>query len=318
MEKSIKNFRGFRKYFKKGIMTLVIAGAAISLGACAGGNGGASDSGLSADTPWNFTTTAQPNAFINQIEHLPIGFAELNHEEILEMLWGDISPYHIPGSLDNQLALPDNGEYFAIMRTNYGDIFIRLFPELAPLAVQNFVGHAIDGYYDGVIFHRIIENFMIQGGDPMGTGMGGTSIWDGQFGTEASPNLRHVRGALSMANTGQPMSSGSQFFIVQNNSVSSHDIDMLNSWLQDQDDEVLPAEGDEPAVYLRDLWPPDVINHYLAHGGTPHLDFQHTVFGQVFYGMDVVDNIAAAPTGAADRPIDDIYIEEIIIARFEG
>ena len=100
-----------------------------------------------------------------------------------------------------------------IMETNEGTIEIKLFPELAPKTCENFLGLIEKKYYDGVIFHRIIKEFMIQGGDPDGTGMGGTSIWNKPFEDEFSPDAEFDRpGLLAMANAG-PNSNGSQFFI---------------------------------------------------------------------------------------------------------
>ncbi len=101
----------------------------------------------------------------------------------------------------------------AVMKTNMGDIELQLFPEYAPLAVENFVKHSKDGYYNGVIFHRVIDGFMIQGGDPTGTGRGGESIWGKPFKDEFSPKLKFDEpGILAMANAG-PGTNGSQFFI---------------------------------------------------------------------------------------------------------
>ena len=114
----------------------------------------------------------------------------------------------------NQLDRPAAGETVAIMHTNMGDIAIRLFPEKTPKTVENFTTHAKNGYYDGLIFHRVINDFMIQGGDPKGNGRGGESIWGDSFEDEFDLELRNYRGALSMANAG-PNTNGSQFFIVQ-------------------------------------------------------------------------------------------------------
>lgn len=102
----------------------------------------------------------------------------------------------------------------ATFKTTLGDIQVKLFADLAPKTIENFVTHAKNGYYDNGIFHRVIKDFMVQGGDPNGTGMGGESIWGGSFEDEFSDKLRNVRGALSMANAG-PNTNGSQFFIVQ-------------------------------------------------------------------------------------------------------
>lgn len=108
------------------------------------------------------------------------------------------------------------------MVTNKGEISIKLFPDYAPLAVENFITHSENGYYDGVIFHRVIEGFMVQSGDPEGTGRGGESIYGGPFEDELSPSLSHIRGALSMAKQLQPNTNTSQFFIVQAQAGTPH------------------------------------------------------------------------------------------------
>jgi len=101
----------------------------------------------------------------------------------------------------------------AVIKTNMGTIEIELFAKETPKTVENFVGLANKGYYNGVIFHRVIDNFMIQGGDPTGTGRGGDSFWGGKFADEIVPSLKHDQpGILSMANAG-PNTNGSQFFI---------------------------------------------------------------------------------------------------------
>lgn len=101
----------------------------------------------------------------------------------------------------------------AILETNQGIIEIELRPDIAPKTVENFVTHSKNGYYDGLIFHRVIKNFMLQGGDPTGTGRGGESIWGGKFEDEFSAKaLFDKPGILAMANSGKN-TNGSQFFI---------------------------------------------------------------------------------------------------------
>ena len=111
-----------------------------------------------------------------------------------------------------QLEAPAEGETVAIMHTNMGDIKIKLFVNEVPRTAQNFIELAKKGYYNGIIFHRVIKDFMIQGGDPTGTGMGGESIYGEKFEDEFDAALHNIRGALSMANAG-PNTGGSQFFI---------------------------------------------------------------------------------------------------------
>ena len=179
----------------------------------------------------------------------------------------------------------------ATIKTNHGDMRIKLFPDHAPKTVANFIALSKDGYYDGVIFHRIIKDFMIQGGDPTGTGMGGDSIYGESFEDEFSEELYNIRGALSMANAG-PNTNGSQFFIVQN--------------------QHLPYSKKEIA---RGGWPEPIAEIYANQGGTPHLDRRHTVFGQLAdeASYAVLDAIAAVETGAMDKPVEDVVIETIEI-----
>ena len=106
-----------------------------------------------------------------------------------------------------------NASTIVVLETNQGDIELELFPDIAPKACKNFIGLVEKGYYDGLIFHRIIKNFMIQGGDPTGTGRGGKSLWGGKFEDEVTSEIKFDRkGLLAMANSG-PNTNGSQFFI---------------------------------------------------------------------------------------------------------
>jgi peptidylprolyl isomerase len=120
--------------------------------------------------------------------------------------------------MDNKTATLENSdkkqeETLVSIKTNQGEIIVKMFPKVAPLAVENFVTHAKEGYFDGLIFHRVIKDFMIQGGDPTGTGRGGESIWKKEFVNEHSANVVFDRPfLLAMANHG-PNTNGSQFFI---------------------------------------------------------------------------------------------------------
>ena len=167
---------------------------------------------------------------------------------------------------------------------------LQLFPEHAPKTVENFVGLAKKGYYDGVIFHRVIPNFMIQGGDPTGSGMGGESFFGGNFEDEFSPDLFNLNGALSMANAG-PNTNSSQFFIV------------TMSDLPEQMASQLEQAG----------YPEEIIKSYKEKGGTPWLDQKHTVFGQLVEGYDVADTIQNVDKNAMDKPNKDVVIETISI-----
>ncbi len=190
--------------------------------------------------------------------------------------------------MSKQTRAPQQGDITAVMKTTLGEIKFLLFPEAAPKAVENFTTHAKNGYYTGIIFHRVIPDFMIQGGDPTGTGRGGESIWGRSFEDEFSVDYHNIRGALSMANAG-PSTNGSQFFIVQAKEVD----DGLLAQMEQLSDRGFPTE---------------CVEDYRALGGTPWLDFKHTVFGQVIEGMDVVDAIATVKTGYGDKPVEDVVI----------
>lgn len=142
-----------------------------------------------------------------------------------------------------------------VLETNQGVIKIRLMPEVAPKACENFTKLAEAGYYNGIIFHRVIKNFMIQGGDPTGTGAGGASVWKKPFEDEVKSGTGFDKtGLLAMANAG-PNTNGSQFFITT--------------------------------------------------AKTPWLNMRHTIFGEVISGYEVVKKIEGAPTGAADKPVEE-------------
>lgn len=180
----------------------------------------------------------------------------------------------------DQTALPEKGDEIAVIQTNMGTIKVRFFPEQAPKTVENFIGLAKQGYYDGIIFHRVIPNFMIQGGDPTGTGAGGESLWGGKFENEISMDLSNLKYSLAMANAGKD-TNGSQFFINQ------VDNTYLNGY-----------EGGK----MKDC---------SIYGVSCH-----TVFGQVFEGMDIVDKIAAVKTGAGDKPVEEVKMEKVTVETY--
>jgi cyclophilin family peptidyl-prolyl cis-trans isomerase len=157
-----------------------------------------------------------------------------------------------------QMAIDPNHKYTATIETSAGTMTAELFPKEAPMTVNNFVFLARDGFYDGVIFHRVISGFMIQGGDPTGTGRGGPGY---KFRDEPVSRA-YNRGILAMANAG-PNTNGSQFFVM-------------------------------------------------------HADYRlppnYTIFGQLTGGEDTLDKIAAAQTGAQDRPVEPVTINHVEIA----
>lgn len=260
----------------------------------------------------------------------------------------DITTVYTDKTLGFQFELPTEGETVAVMKTNYGDIYIRFFPECAPKAVENFLTHARNGYYNGLTFHRVVDDFMIQGGDPNGTGTGGDSIWGGKFEDEFDNKLLNLRGSLAMANSGVN-TNGSQFFINQADAASfskkyttledyknyyySQEIGYYQQYTQ------LVAQYGQSFVdsyygsweslinyyvpYASNLAPSqEVWDLYKQYGGNMNLDGAwrrsggHTVFGQVYNGMDVVDTIAAVRIDTNSKPIESVIINSIVVTTY--
>lgn len=255
----------------------------------------------------------------------------------------NVSTVYADEEVGFQLAMPEPGDTIAIMHTSMGDISIRFFPEAAPKAVENFTDLAKQGYYDGLTFHRVINDFMIQGGDPDGDGTGGESKWGKDFEDEFDQKLLNLRGSLAMANSG-PNSNGSQFFINQAGPDSfdrdSYDYDAMYEQYSSMYDQYAAYYGDSFTKEYPSaddfiaanggitpdsrLVPDEVWELYEQNGGNIHLDGAwrasggHTVFGQVFEGMDVVDAIAAVETDSNDRPVEDVTIDSIEILEYQG
>ena len=189
------------------------------------------------------------------------------------------------------------------LETEFGAMLIQLY-DATPKHQDNFVKLVEENYFDSLLFHRVIQNFMIQGGDPnsrkaaagqmLGSGGPGYTIE-----AEFVDSLIHLKGALAAARTGdnvnpQKRSSGSQFYIVQGQPVNE---DMLNR--------IEAQKGFRYSKAQRDL--------YLEKGGTPFLDRDYTVFGQVIEGLDVLDKIAAVPTDPSNRPLNDVWMKVSLI-----
>ena len=250
-----------------------------------------------------------------------------------------------------QTEAPAEGEQVAILHTDKGDIAMRFFPEAAPKTVENFITHAKNGYFNGLLFHRVINDFMIQTGDPTGTGAGGESIWGGDFEDEFDQKLCNIRGAVAMANGG-PGTNGSQFFINQKKPDGStaadlkkeYDYATIMAMYQSYYDQYAAQYGEEFTNYYKTveafvegmtgssispistLVPDAVWELYAKEGGNISLDGAwrktagHTVFGQVYAGMDVVDAIAAVEVDADnnDKPLTDVTIKSVEITTYHA
>lgn len=190
---------------------------------------------------------------------------------------------------------PVEGETVVNMKIkDYGDVKIKFFPEYAPDGVENFIELAKQGYYNGLTFHRVIKDFMIQGGDPNGNGTGGESVWGGKFDGGTYFNLIHAAGAIAYANSQGTSTNGSQFYIVTG---QKYDLNTLKS-------KYSCTESAEKV--------------YTTYGGTPYLDGKYTVFGQVYDGLDVIFKIQEVNTNDKDKPIEDVIIESITVEEYDG
>lgn len=199
----------------------------------------------------------------------------------------------------------------AVLETQFGKIVLRLYDEDAPKHAANFRKLIRDGFYNGTAFHRVIPNFMIQGGDPNSKdsdpnndGVGGPG-----YTIPAEIKRYHKRGALAAARQGdqvnpQKASSGSQFYIVQNGPVTPEMLNRIESQMQMQGKSDFKFTDEQRAIYT-------------TLGGTPFLDGEYTVFGEVVTGMEVVDKIAQVERGPRDRPLENVVILKTAIETIE-
>lgn len=231
---------------------------------------------------------------------------------------GDTPADDQTGSADTknilQAQMPAEGDEIAVITTSEGVMKMMFYPEEAPKAVENFKTLAKSGYYDGLTFHRVIQDFIVQSGDPTGTGKGGESCWGEAFETEVSEKLHFYRGAVAMANAG-PDTNGSQFFIVQQKTVMEDALKALQEARDNNEQELGVTLTDGEYYTLSQLYPDEVLEHYREQGGSAHLEYVfgngYSIFGQVFEGMEAVDAIAAAETNENNKPLQDITIESI-------
>lgn len=207
-------------------------------------------------------------------------------------------------SINLWAAKPRNN--YVQIRTDFGVFVIKLYNE-TPLHRDNFIKLVKDDFYDDLLFHRVIEQFMIQGGDPdsknaaPGARLGEGSL-DYTINAEFNDSLFHKKGALAAARDNNPekASSASQFYIVHGKTFTDEELDRL---------EEMRLEGREIPEYQRAV--------YRTIGGVPHLDQNYTVFGEVVQGIDVIDQIAELPTDDFDRPMVDQKMEISVLRRGE-
>ncbi|MCM1054349.1 MAG: peptidylprolyl isomerase [Bacteroides sp.] len=242
-------------------------------------------------------------------------------------------------------ALKSGDTYAVITIEGYGEITCKLYPEAAPEGVQNFIELADSGYYSGKDIHRVVKDFMMQGGSANGDGR--STDDDPSFNVEYNSKMRHFYGALCYANAGGI--NGSQFYIVNNRSFSDVDraslesqVEQLDSLLSEVNGYLETAQGDEKEYYqayydyyasmkytaasnLRALneRTDEITDKYKAVGGTPSLDGGYTVFGQTVSGFDVIDKISEAEVEAQlsgneiSHPVQEIIISSVEIKTAE-
>lgn len=221
-----------------------------------------------------------------------------------------------------QLEKPELGEEIAIVTTNLGEFKIRFFPDKAPKAVENFKGLSSKGYYNGITFHRVIEDFMIQGGDPTATGAGGESLWGEDFEDEFSEDLFNITGSLSMANRG-PNTNGSQFFINYQKPESFSGWSYFEKSYESYKNNASLINNRYGGTIDMSKITDEIKQLYKENGGSPHLDGfyntanrGHTVFGQVFDGIDTIRKISETKTDTNNKPIEDVKIEKIELSTY--
>lgn len=261
-----------------------------------------------------------------------------------------MSSFHY--SCSNKKEVSENNT-LVLIETDLGNIKVELYNE-TPIHRDNFIKLANENFFDGIIFHRVINSFMIQGGDPTtkpSTSLEKDTLDDAGYVLDAEfvPNLYHKKGALAAARMGDSVnpkkeSSGSQFYIVQGKVFTEEELKMLeskrnenlrkstlNNLILDRANQLID-EGENPDfnqikeelkdtidIVINSLpiykYSPEQIEIYTSVGGTPHLDGDYTVFGEVIEGLDVVDKIAAVKTDGTDRPLKDIRMKVKVVSK---
>lgn len=196
-----------------------------------------------------------------------------------------------------QVQMPKDGEEIAVIKTNMGEIKMRLFPEIAPKAVENFKTLVKEGFYDGMKFSRVEDNFLIQTGDNQEY-PDGKSIFGDFYEDEYDLNYRHITGTVGLAKKKENENS-SHFYIIVQDGLDEEYLEVMKE---------LDEEG----------FPKEVVKAYEALGGVPRLDLRFTIFAQVFYGMDTVMEINKVEVNPITKePMGDVIIEEAKIVPYK-
>lgn len=323
------NTNKFRRNLAMSLCILTCISSAVSFCGCEDGN-------ISSSTTEQTTTAASLTQSTAD---------EANATDALEKLGIDAKTLGIePNILHDtenpvgfQLNMPDEGDTIAVVHTSMGDFTMRFFPEQAPKAVTNFINLAKENKFDNTTFHRVVNDFIVQGGH-CGSDENmpnGTSSYGSDFEDEFCDKLFNIRGAVSMATTSRD-SNGSQFFV---NQTSAEQFKQNGGWSRFEemwqtvktqlsnykDSNLLSAFIDKNGnnCYNTDIVPDDVRKLYEEYGGNPYLDGAYnavdrgqTVFAQVIDGMDVIDKIANVEVDENDTPVENVVIESVEITSY--
>lgn len=325
------NTNNFRRALGVVLCALVGISSAISFSGCENGKTQSAVSDKIATTSVLPASTADEATAVGALESLGIDAASLGIEPNIL--------YDTENAVGFQLEMPNEGDTIAVVHTTLGDFTMRFFPDQAPKAVTNFINLAKEGKYNNTTFHRVIRDFIVQGGHCGNNenSPNGTSSYGSEFEDEFCDKLFNIRGAVSMANSAQD-TNGSQFFI---NQTSSEEFKSEGGWSKYEsmwetvktqlsnykDSNLLSAfiQKNGNNCYDTDIVPVEVRTLYETYGGNAYLDGAynavdrgHTVFAQVIDGMDVIDAMAVVKVDKDNKPFENIVIESIDITTYSA
>lgn len=311
------------------ICAIVSVSSAFSFSGCENGKTQSSENSEIASTSALPASTADETTAVGALESLGIDASSLGIEPNIL--------HESNKKVGFQLDMPEEGDTIAVVHTSMGDFTMRFFPEQAPKAVTNFINLAKSDSYNNTTFHRVINDFIVQGGY-CGTDKNspnGTSSYGSEFEDEFCDKLFNIRGAVSMA-TSSKDSNGSQFFVNQTSAAVFKNkggwSELENSWenvktqlANYKDSNLLSAFIEKNGAKCCDtaIIPQDVRTLYETYGGSPYLDGAYnavdmgqTVFAQVIEGMEVIDKIASVKVDKDNKPIDNVVIKSIEIKTY--
>ena len=325
------NTNKLRRLSSVALCALICISAAISFSGCENGKTQSATSDEVATTSQVPASTADEATAVGALESLGIDASTLGIEP--NILHDTENPVGF------QLEMPNEGDTIAVVHTTLGDFTMRFFPEQAPKTVTNFINLAKEGKYNNTTFHRVVRDFIVQGGHCGNdeNAPNGTSSYGTEFEDEFCDKLFNVRGAVSMANSAQD-TNGSQFFI---NQTSAEAYKSNGGWSRFEkmwetvktqlanykDSNLLSAfiQKNGNNCYDTDIVPEEVQSLYETIGGNPYLDGAynavdrgHTVFAQIIDGMDVVDKIAVVKVDDDDKPVENVVIKSIDITTYSS